>query len=182
ATLSPYLIEIDRGFYKHWSVYVGDDDIVHITGEMGGFGSFLPALSIRLTWSIVKKQPLKRVVGNCNYRVNNKYDRTRQVYPVPKIIERATKEVGKTWTYHVFAKNCEHFATEIRYNEARSDQVCNWPGVGYCSLCLWGRQVHVLMPSKANRAEGGAGRGLGQLYSLVQSYVFTKNAQKAQFP
>uniref|UniRef100_A0A674I4F7 LRAT domain-containing protein n=1 Tax=Terrapene triunguis TaxID=2587831 RepID=A0A674I4F7_9SAUR len=145
------LIEIDRGFYKHWSVYVGDDDIVHITGEMGGFGSFSSNGK-----AIVKKQPLKRVVGNCNYRVNNKYDRTRQVYPVPKIIERATKEVGKTWTYHVFAKNCEHFATEIRYNEARSDQVCNWPGVGYCSLCLWGRQVHVLMPSK--------------------------NAQKAQFP
>nr|XP_032660206.1 phospholipase A and acyltransferase 2-like [Chelonoidis abingdonii] len=73
--------------------------------------------------AIVKKEPLKRVVGNCNYRVNNKYDGTWQVYPVSEIIVQANNKVGKTWTYHVFGKNCEHFANEIRYNEARSDQV-----------------------------------------------------------
>uniref|UniRef100_A0A8C4WD56 LRAT domain-containing protein n=1 Tax=Gopherus evgoodei TaxID=1825980 RepID=A0A8C4WD56_9SAUR len=120
------LIEIDRGFYKHWSVYMGDDDIVHITGEMGGFGSLCESLfSVCLNGkAIVKSEPLECVVGNCNYRVNNKYDGARQV--------------GKTWTYHDFAKNREHFANEIRYNKARSDQVCNGPGVRYCSLCLWG--------------------------------------------
>uniref|UniRef100_A0A452GHE3 LRAT domain-containing protein n=1 Tax=Gopherus agassizii TaxID=38772 RepID=A0A452GHE3_9SAUR len=84
--------------------------------------------------AIVKSEPLECVVGNCNYRVNNKYDGTRQVYPVPEIIVRANNKVGKTWTYHDFAKNCEHFANEIRYNKARSDQVCNGPGVRYCSL------------------------------------------------
>ncbi|XP_034631527.1 phospholipase A and acyltransferase 3-like [Trachemys scripta elegans] len=114
------LIEIDRGFYKHWSVYVGNDYIVHITGLTGmpdwGF------VSSSNSKAIVKKQPLKCVVGDCNYRVNNKYDGIRQVYPVTEIIDRADKEVGKTRTYHVFAKNCEHFANEIRYNEARSDQ------------------------------------------------------------
>ncbi|XP_050815108.1 phospholipase A and acyltransferase 3-like [Gopherus flavomarginatus] len=114
------LIEIDRGFYKHWSVYVGDDDIVHITGLTGmpdrGFASSSNGKAI------VKSEPLECVVGNCNYRVNNKYDGTRQVYPVPEIIVRANNKVGKTWTYHDFAKNREHFANEIRYNKARSDQ------------------------------------------------------------
>ncbi|XP_044878884.1 phospholipase A and acyltransferase 3-like isoform X2 [Mauremys mutica] len=114
------LIEIDRGFYKHWSVYVGDDYIVHITGLTGmPDWSFVSSSNGQ---AIVKKEPLKHVVGKCNYRVNNKYDKTRQVYPVSEIIVRANNEVDKLWTYHLFAKNCEHFATEIRYNEAQSDQ------------------------------------------------------------
>ncbi|XP_039336750.1 phospholipase A and acyltransferase 3-like isoform X2 [Mauremys reevesii] len=114
------LIEIDRGFYKHWCVYVGEGDVVHITGltEMPDSGF----VSSSNGQAKVKREPLEHVVGDCNYWVNNKYDESRPVYSVDKILERANDEVGKIRRYHAFAKNCEHFATEIRYNEAISDQ------------------------------------------------------------
>ncbi|CAM4701267.1 unnamed protein product [Lepidochelys kempii] len=106
------LIEIDRGFYKHWCVYVGDDYIVHLTGP--GLGS---VASIN-GQAVVKKQLLKRVVRNCNYWVNNKHDKTLNVYPVPRIIAQVNKRDGEKRTYQVLAENCEHFANEMRYNTA----------------------------------------------------------------
>uniref|UniRef100_A0A8C3S2P8 LRAT domain-containing protein n=1 Tax=Chelydra serpentina TaxID=8475 RepID=A0A8C3S2P8_CHESE len=123
------LIEIDRRFYKHWGVYVGDDYIVHLTDVTGKPGSGSVA-SINCK-AVVKKDPLKDVVGNCNYRVNNKHDGTLPAYPVPEIIARAIKRVGESKRYQVFAENCEHFANEIRYNIAASNQrFTNIQGLG----------------------------------------------------
>ncbi|XP_073210847.1 phospholipase A and acyltransferase 3-like [Lepidochelys kempii] len=152
------LIEIDRGFYKHWCVYVGDDYIVHLTGASGlGARTLLPDwamvgmlalpkgpdlldrkwcservldspnFSHPSPWllaatpegtAVVKKQLLKRVVRNCNYWVNNKHDKTLNVYPVPRIIAQVNKRDGEKRTYQVLAENCEHFANEMRYNTA----------------------------------------------------------------
>ncbi|XP_043374598.1 phospholipase A and acyltransferase 3-like [Dermochelys coriacea] len=72
---------------------------------------------------LVKKQRLKRVVGNCNYWVNNKHDKTLQVYPVPRIIAQVNKRVGEKRTYKVLAENSKHFANEMHYNKAISDKL-----------------------------------------------------------
>ncbi|TFK12204.1 ribosome biogenesis protein BRX1-like protein [Platysternon megacephalum] len=127
------LIEIDRGFYKHWGVYVGDDSVVHLTDVTGMSG-----LGSSNGQAVVKKQHIKRVVGNCNYWVNNKHDKTLHVYPVSRIIARANKRVGEKRTYQVFADNCEHFANEMRYNTARSDQADRAVGAGIGTLIAIG--------------------------------------------
>uniref|UniRef100_A0A8C3XAW5 LRAT domain-containing protein n=1 Tax=Cyanoderma ruficeps TaxID=181631 RepID=A0A8C3XAW5_9PASS len=73
----------------------------------------------------VKKQLLKEVVGNDNWRVNNKYDRSRTPLPVWEIIRRAERWIDREVPYDLLGSNCEHFVTELRYGEGISGQVTN---------------------------------------------------------
>uniref|UniRef100_A0A674H797 LRAT domain-containing protein n=1 Tax=Taeniopygia guttata TaxID=59729 RepID=A0A674H797_TAEGU len=118
------LIEIDRTGYQHWALYVGDGYVIHVTDE-GATSLTLSSSSIRATTAKVKKQLLKDVVGNDNWRVNNKYDHYYTPFPVKKIIQHAEQWVGRVVPYDVLNKNCEHFVTMLRYGEGVSDQVRN---------------------------------------------------------
>ncbi|XP_038001783.1 phospholipase A and acyltransferase 2-like isoform X2 [Motacilla alba alba] len=71
----------------------------------------------------VKKEPLEKVAGNDQWRVNNKYDRSRTPRPVNEIIRRAEQWIDREVPYNVLNRNCEHFVTELRYGEGVSDQV-----------------------------------------------------------
>uniref|UniRef100_A0A674HT37 LRAT domain-containing protein n=1 Tax=Taeniopygia guttata TaxID=59729 RepID=A0A674HT37_TAEGU len=115
------LIEIDRTGYQHWALYVGDGYVIHVTDE-GATSLTLSSSSIRATTAKVKKQLLKDVVGNDNWRVNNKYDHYYTPFPVKKIIQHAEQWVGRVVPYDVLNKNCEHFVTMLRYGEGVSDQ------------------------------------------------------------
>ncbi|XP_041331565.1 phospholipase A and acyltransferase 1-like [Pyrgilauda ruficollis] len=116
------LIEIKRSrFYQHWALYVGDEYVIHVTDE-GATSITLSSSSIRSTRAKVKKEPLQNVVENDEWRVNNKYDRSRTPRPVEEIIQRAEEWVGKEVPYNVLTRNCEHFVTELRYGEGVSEQ------------------------------------------------------------
>uniref|UniRef100_A0A8C3VA97 LRAT domain-containing protein n=1 Tax=Catharus ustulatus TaxID=91951 RepID=A0A8C3VA97_CATUS len=112
------LIEIKRGQYAHWALYVGDGYVIHVTiaGKAG------------VPWqdtegAKVIKERLEEAAGNDNWCVNNKYDHCRTPFPVEEIIRRAESEIGKVMPYHLFNKNCEHFVTKLRYGEGVSEQV-----------------------------------------------------------
>ncbi|NXA71240.1 HRSL1 enzyme, partial [Mohoua ochrocephala] len=71
----------------------------------------------------VKKQLLKEVVGNNEWCVNNKYDRSHPPLPVEEIIQRAERWIDREVPYDLLGSNCEHFVTMLRYGKAISDQV-----------------------------------------------------------
>ncbi|KAM8733230.1 phospholipase A and acyltransferase 4-like isoform 1-T4 [Acanthopagrus schlegelii] len=117
------LIEIARVAYLHWAVYVGDGYVVHVTlppGVPGKVSSSFKCSSSKK--AMVRKQKLKEVVGNSKWKINNILDKTYEPRPADDIVEEALMEVGKMMEYSVTSKNCEHFATKMRYGKAVSFQ------------------------------------------------------------
>ncbi|NXM25409.1 HRSL1 enzyme, partial [Oxyruncus cristatus] len=118
------LIEVKRQFYRHWALYLGDGYVLNVTPVDEGAPSLLVSTaSIFTRKAKVKKQLLKEVVGDDDWEVNNKYDRSHTPLPVKEIIRRAELYIDRDVTYDVLGKNCEHFVTMLRYGEGVSDQV-----------------------------------------------------------
>uniref|UniRef100_A0A3Q2QR76 LRAT domain-containing protein n=1 Tax=Fundulus heteroclitus TaxID=8078 RepID=A0A3Q2QR76_FUNHE len=110
------LIEIFRSGYQHWAVYIGDGYVVHLVrtsesalapGEMAN----------------VKKEKLEEVVGNDPWKINNDRDKIYKPQPIDEIVKQAEKLIGKEQRYNMLDSNCEHFATELRYEKPESQQV-----------------------------------------------------------
>ncbi|XP_030074424.1 phospholipase A and acyltransferase 2 [Microcaecilia unicolor] len=118
------LIEISRFGYQHWAIYVGNDYVIHLAppSEYAGAGSS-SLTSALIEYAEVRKDRLSLVVGSSSYWVNNKYDKKYRPYPVKEILQRAKERVGEILPYSVTSYNCEHFVTEVRYNQAESEQV-----------------------------------------------------------
>ncbi|XP_053133334.1 phospholipase A and acyltransferase 3-like [Hemicordylus capensis] len=118
------LVEIFRGFYSHWAVYVGDGFVVHLTSADKGLGDFSSLFqSVYTKKAVVKKELLKNVAGKHNYRVNNNSDLRCCPKPLPYILHEAEASVGETMDYAVASWNCEHFAKYLRYGIPVSEQI-----------------------------------------------------------
>uniref|UniRef100_A0A671WQ94 LRAT domain-containing protein n=1 Tax=Sparus aurata TaxID=8175 RepID=A0A671WQ94_SPAAU len=122
------LIEIFRGVYQHWAVYVGDDDVVHVTSPQ-----VVSPLSVLLLSNPDLSESgiitLEEVVGDNKWRINNVLDKMYKPRPAHIIVEEALLEVGKMMEYFVLSENCEHFATKLRYGKAESIQVTTATGI-----------------------------------------------------
>ncbi|XP_071422299.1 phospholipase A and acyltransferase 1 isoform X3 [Pithys albifrons albifrons] len=117
------LIEVKRPFYQHWALYLGDGYVINVTPVDEGAPSLsVSVVSIFTRKAKIKKQLLKEVVGNDEWNVNNKYDRSRTPLPVAEIIRRAERYIDREVSYDVLGNNCEHFVTMLRYGEEVSDQ------------------------------------------------------------
>ncbi|XP_040904871.1 phospholipase A and acyltransferase 4-like [Toxotes jaculatrix] len=119
------LIEIFRAGYQHWGVCVGDGDIVHFVNP-----NCLPSSSglqsVLLGWVCrgeVRKGKLKEVVRDSRWQINNKLDKTYRPRPTQQIVKDALSFVGEKALFCVHLRNCEHFATKLRYGKAVSWQV-----------------------------------------------------------
>ncbi|KAL3047840.1 hypothetical protein OYC64_021914 [Pagothenia borchgrevinki] len=119
------LIEISKGLYEHWAVYVGDGFVVHMapTSDVPGASSS-SSMSVSNEKAVVKKEKLTDVVGNDKWKINNSKDKDDTPRPAEDIVRDACARVGETRHYSVFQHNCEHFAKELRYRKAKSKQVC----------------------------------------------------------
>ncbi|NWR21245.1 HRSL1 enzyme, partial [Emberiza fucata] len=119
------LIEIKRGRFEHWALYLGKGQVIHVTIDRSQSASSGSASSgsVFLRKAIVNKADLKGVAGDDTWRVHNKYDRYRTPFPMEEIIRRAEPWIGKELPYGLFLKNCEHFVTMLRYGEGVSEQV-----------------------------------------------------------
>uniref|UniRef100_A0A671WQ43 Phospholipase A and acyltransferase 4-like n=1 Tax=Sparus aurata TaxID=8175 RepID=A0A671WQ43_SPAAU len=115
------LIEITRVAYQHWAVYVGDGYVVHVTLPPDGAASS-SSRSGPAKKAMVRKQKLQEVVGHHKWRINNILDKKYKPRPPQIIVEEALGQVGKMMEYSVISKNCEHFATQLRYGKAESWQ------------------------------------------------------------
>ncbi|KAG7230409.1 hypothetical protein INR49_024515 [Caranx melampygus] len=118
------LIEIFRGTYQHWAVYIGDGFVVHLAppSEVPGAGAN-SMMSVLTEKAVVKREELWDVVGTDKWKINNSLDEKYKPLPVRVIVNEARKLVGRELPYCVFRGNCEHFANELRYGKAESRQV-----------------------------------------------------------
>ncbi|XP_037635700.1 phospholipase A and acyltransferase 3-like isoform X3 [Sebastes umbrosus] len=117
------LIEIFRGPYEHWAVYVGDGFIVHLTSRPDVLGASANSLrSVTTKKAMVKKEKLRDVVGNNKWKISNRLDEKYDPRSVQDIVREAYAKVGKELHYDVLMENCEHFANELRYGKAESRQ------------------------------------------------------------
>uniref|UniRef100_A0A8C3QFR5 LRAT domain-containing protein n=1 Tax=Cyanoderma ruficeps TaxID=181631 RepID=A0A8C3QFR5_9PASS len=73
----------------------------------------------------VKKELLRKVAGNSEWSVNNKYDKLHTPLPVEKIVQNAERLIDMEIPYNLLKDNCEHFVTLLRYDNKISDQVNN---------------------------------------------------------
>ncbi|XP_034545678.1 phospholipase A and acyltransferase 3-like [Notolabrus celidotus] len=118
------LIEIFRGSYQHWAVYVGDGFVIHLAppSEVPGAGAN-SMMSVLAEKAMVKKEELWDVVGTNKWKISNVLDKKYEPRPVLVIVREARALVGTELPYCVFRGNCEHFANELRYGKAESRQV-----------------------------------------------------------
>ncbi|XP_067456124.1 phospholipase A and acyltransferase 5-like [Thunnus thynnus] len=121
------LIEIFRGAFQHWAVYIGGGHVVHLVTPGGG-SSGASAAALGLVGGQIRKDKLRDVVKTDKWKKNNIQHTTYELKPRPKmeIVKEALSMVGKDVKYSVANWNCEHFATMCRYGKARSVQVCRW--------------------------------------------------------
>uniref|UniRef100_A0A3B4GYS3 LRAT domain-containing protein n=1 Tax=Pundamilia nyererei TaxID=303518 RepID=A0A3B4GYS3_9CICH len=115
------LIEISRGLYAHWAVYVGDDFVVHFGVPDLSPGS--KAVSSQTVEGRVMKEKLESVAGKDKWQVKNSLDGKYKPRLAKEIVKDALASVGKARKYNLKESNCEHFANEMRYGVAVSQQV-----------------------------------------------------------
>ncbi|KAF4104929.1 phospholipase A and acyltransferase 3-like [Onychostoma macrolepis] len=118
------LIEIFRGSYQHWAMYVGEGYVIHLAppSEHAQAGAY-SMMSVLCDKATVKKEELYEVVGNDKYCINNLLDEKYEPRPVSEILWEAHSLLGQELPYCVFRGNCEHFVTELRYGTPQSRQV-----------------------------------------------------------
>ncbi|KAL4622978.1 HRAS-like suppressor 3 [Arapaima gigas] len=118
------LIEISRGNYQHWAIYVGNGYVIHLCPpsedfEPGG-SSLMSALCDK---AVVKEEEFWKVVNDDKYTINNLLDDKYEPRNIRTILAEARRMVGRELPYCFIRHNCEHFVTELRYGKAESRQV-----------------------------------------------------------
>ncbi|KAF7467472.1 hypothetical protein GHT09_000986 [Marmota monax] len=131
------LIEIFRGGFEHWAIYVGKGYVVHLASPSDVAGSGVNSFTVLGDTAIVTKELLSVVAGGDAYRINNKNDEEYDPLPPQKIVQQAEKMVGKEVSYSVTSNNCEHFVNALRYRVSRSDQVLSGIITALYSACFW---------------------------------------------
>ncbi|XP_018592911.1 HRAS-like suppressor 3 [Scleropages formosus] len=118
------LIEIFRGTYQHWVIYVGNGYVIHLAPPTeDARGGAYSMMSVLYDKAVVKKEEFWDVVDNNEYRINNLLDDKYEPRKIGTILREAQSLVGQELPYCVFRGNCEHFVTELRYGKAESRQV-----------------------------------------------------------
>ncbi|XP_033498220.1 phospholipase A and acyltransferase 4-like [Epinephelus lanceolatus] len=118
------LIEIFRGTYEHWAIYIGGNEIVHLTppnedsGALGGLLTFLDSNTAQ-----VRRQKIWEVVGHHRFIINNFLDDEYEPRERHLIVRDACRMVSQELPYSAISHNCEHFVTELRYGKPESRQV-----------------------------------------------------------
>lgn len=107
------VLSVNRGIYKHYGVYVGNDTVVHFSGGEG--------------FELSAKRACIRKTSLGNFRKNDEIQietRCCKSYSRKETVMRALDAVGtEKGKYALPWNNCEHFANWCRYGEKRSSQV-----------------------------------------------------------
>lgn len=123
------MIQFPRGAYSHWAVYIGKEEVVHLSGEdddgiNGRFdsGHFLTISGHRFNKALVKIDKFWDVAEGSKAFKNNSKDKKLEPLTPQEIIKNALSKLGQIG-YNVLFDNCEHFASWCRYGKSKSDQV-----------------------------------------------------------
>ncbi|XP_054714172.1 phospholipase A and acyltransferase 1-like [Uloborus diversus] len=114
------LIQIDRVLYSDWALYVGNGNVVHVSGvDMDNNEIPSDTAEVRLS-------SLVDVAGMSGVRVNNKIvgakERGLDAFPADDVVEKAYSYLDKEVDFNMLTRNSEHYVTEWKYGEGWSDQ------------------------------------------------------------
>ena len=107
------VLSVNRGIYKHYGVYVGNDTVVHFSGGEG--------FELSAKRACIRKTSLENFQKNDEIQIET---RCCESYSRKETVMRALGAVGtEKGKYALPWNNCEHFANWCRYGEKRSSQV-----------------------------------------------------------
>ncbi|CAB1323840.1 unnamed protein product [Coregonus sp. 'balchen'] len=120
------MIEINRGTYNHWALYIGNGEVIHLVTPDGpsrvAFCSFSSSSGSLSSKGTVTIDTLKDVAAGNTYRINNYLDDKYKPRRADVILKEVDKMRGRTIKYDLLGQNCEHFVTFLRYGESESKQ------------------------------------------------------------
>ncbi|XP_046583669.1 phospholipase A and acyltransferase 2-like isoform X1 [Haliotis rubra] len=120
------MLEFKRGAYSQWAVYVGNKEVVHLSGVDGptqsGLFTSVSISGAQFDNGIIRKDAFWDVVGLNEVCKNNSKDEKLKHFKPSEIVQRALSRLGEVG-YNILFNNCEHFATWCRYGKEESDQV-----------------------------------------------------------
>ncbi|XP_034300121.2 phospholipase A and acyltransferase 3 [Magallana gigas] len=127
-------LEFHRGWYSHWAVYIGNEEVIHLAGDEndGLNGNINPSHAFTICGksfnkAVVKRENVWKVVLDSKVEVNNNKDRKCKPRRPHEIVEEAIMKIGDIG-YNVLWQNCEHFAAYCRYGVNWSEQANNFLG------------------------------------------------------
>ena len=107
------VLSVNRGIYKHYGVYIGNDTVVHFSGGEG--------FELSAKRACIRKTSLENFRKNDEIQIET---RCCESYSRKETVMRALGAVGtEKGKYALPWNNCEHFANWCRYGEKRSSQV-----------------------------------------------------------
>lgn len=146
------LVEFPRGYYSHWGVYKGDEEIVHLAGDDNdginanvNSGHVFTICGKGFNKACVKVDNFWDVAGSSRVKKNNNKDKKSKPFDPDEIIERALSKLGAI-PYNVLWNNCEHFAAWCRNGENWSQQAetfLKWVMAGAAGVVVGGLALAV---------------------------------------
>ncbi|KAK3583608.1 hypothetical protein CHS0354_039430 [Potamilus streckersoni] len=123
------MVEIPRGRYSHWAVYVGRGKVIHLAGDPNAPSKtnanalhIFSISGVQFDKAWVREDDLIDVAGNSKAQKNNNKDKKATPSNPKTIVERARSKLGQIG-YNVLWRNCEYFASWCRYGDGWSQQV-----------------------------------------------------------
>ncbi|XP_031641374.1 phospholipase A and acyltransferase 4 [Oncorhynchus kisutch] len=120
------MIEITRGQYKHWALYIGHGKVIQLVVPDGpsrvsfcSFSSSSGSVSCKGTITI---ETLHDVAAGNTYKINNYLDDEYKPRRTDVIMGDVDKMRGSTIKYGLLGQNCEHFVNFLRYGQSVSKQ------------------------------------------------------------
>uniref|UniRef100_A0A8C2BUU9 LRAT domain-containing protein n=1 Tax=Cyprinus carpio TaxID=7962 RepID=A0A8C2BUU9_CYPCA len=134
------LIEIFRGGYQHWAIYVGDGNVIHLgTASENTDAGACSVKSVLQDSAKVMKEKLQKVVGNDKFQIRNLLDDKCTPRPIEDILQDAESLVGKVLPYDVATHKCDNINNLFILTGARGSD--GWYCYSWCSCCwsacLW---------------------------------------------
>ncbi|XP_026159060.1 phospholipase A and acyltransferase 4-like [Mastacembelus armatus] len=135
------LIEIFRGAYEHWAIYIGGNEVVHLVSSNSDSGPLELLTILDRNIAEVKREKVWDVVDSDKFHINNLLDHEYEPRERHIIVRNACRMVGRHLRYHVASYNCEHFVTELRYGKPESRQVKDAAVIGGAAVAGLGLVV-----------------------------------------
>ena len=101
-----------RVCYKHYGIYIGNNQVIHFAGEEGREKDPRYAKVTKTSFAEFQKKSRVFVEETTDYIA----------FPAEQVIAMAKARLGEKG-YNILINNCEHFANECKYGVRRSRQV-----------------------------------------------------------